>query len=268
MLSQLHRQGATVGMKTPPWNQQQKQDALQQGSHQFAEQHNGFLCEEFVDLIQKRQWVLLTADLVLHEPNLRLSTLGVVTQHDRRPRTICDNSFFLVNLDTTPLAPVESMQFGRYLWRILTNIHKADHQLGPVFLSKVDIADGFYRIQVNANDVQKLGVVVPTEPGQPQLIGSPLFLPMVWMQSPPLFTDDTETVADLTNQALLDSAPAGPHRLDVVSESEGPVPGLAPSSLSMLTTVHLPTKPMPRGRPRPPVKSWDVYVDDFIGMVQ
>jgi hypothetical protein len=160
-------------MKTPPWNQQQKQDALHWGSHQSAEQHKGFLCEEFVDLIRKRQWVLLPADLVLHEPNLRLSPLGVVPQRDRRPRTICDYSFFLVNLDTIPLAPVESVQFGRALWRILTNIHKADPRLGPVFLSKVDIAEGFYRIQVNANDVPKLGVVVPTEPGQPQLIGSP-----------------------------------------------------------------------------------------------
>jgi hypothetical protein len=147
MLSQLRRQGATVGMKTPPWNHQQKQDALQRGSHQSAEQHKGLLCEEFVDLIRKRQWVLLPADMVFHEPNLRLSPLGMVPQRDRRPRAICDYFFFLVNLDTIPLAPAESMQFGRALWRILTNIHKADHRLGPVFLSKVDIADGFYRIR-------------------------------------------------------------------------------------------------------------------------
>jgi hypothetical protein len=119
MLSQLRRQGATVGMKTPPWNQQQKQDALQRGSHQSVEQHKGFLCEEFVDLIRKRQWVLLPADLVLREPNLRLSPLCVVPQRDRRPRTICDYYFFLVDLDTIPLAPAESMQFGRALWRIL-----------------------------------------------------------------------------------------------------------------------------------------------------
>jgi hypothetical protein len=64
------------------------------------------------------------------------------------------------------------------------------------------------------------------------------------------------------------SAPAGPHRLDVVSESDGPVPALAPSSLLLLPAVPLPTKPLPRGRPRPPVKSWDVYVGDFLGMVQ
>jgi hypothetical protein len=176
--------------------------------------------------------------------------------------------FFLVNVDTIPLAPAESMQFGRALWRILTTIHKADPWLGPVFLSKVDIADGFYRIQVNANDVPTLEVVVPTEPGQPQLIRFPLVLPMGWMQSPPLFNAAMETVADLTNQALLDSAPEGPHRLDVVSESDGPVPALSPSSPLLLPAVPLPIKPMPRGRPRPPVKSWDVYVDDFLGMVQ
>jgi hypothetical protein len=183
VLIQLRRQGATVGMKTPPWNHQQKQDAIKRGSHQSADQHKGFLCEEFINLIRKGQWVLLPDDLVLHEPNLRLSPLGVVPQRDRRPRTICDYSFFLVNLDTIPLAPAEYMQFGRALWRILTTIHKADPQLGPVFLSKVDIADGFYQIQVNASDVPKLGVVVPTEPDQPQLIGSPLVGPVLGASS-------------------------------------------------------------------------------------
>jgi hypothetical protein len=96
----------------------------------------------------------------------------------------------------------------------------------------------------------------------------PLVLPMGWMQSPLLFTAAMETVADLKNQALLASAPEGPHQIDVVSESDGPVPALAPSAPPLLPAVLLPTKPMPRGRPRPPVKSWDVYVDDFLGMVQ
>jgi hypothetical protein len=53
-------------------------EALQRVSHQSAMQHEGFVCEEFVDLILKCQWVLLSADLVLHEPNLCLSPLGVV----------------------------------------------------------------------------------------------------------------------------------------------------------------------------------------------
>jgi hypothetical protein len=267
-LDQLRRHGSTVATKTEPWDKQKKQEALQWGSHQSSVQHEVFLCEAFVDLILKGQWVLLPANLVLHEPILRLSPLGVVPQRERRPRTICDYSFFLVNLDTIPLAPAKSMQFGRALWRILSTVHHADPCLVPIFLSKIDISDGFYRIWVNANDVPKLGVVVPTLPGQPKIIGSPLVLPMGWMQSPPLFTAATETVADLANQELLASAPAGPHRLDTVSESQGAVPDLASLAPAVSPTLPVPDKALPRGHLSPPVKSWEVYVDDFIGMVQ
>jgi hypothetical protein len=132
------------------------------------------------------------------------------------------------------------MQFGRALWRILSTVHQADPRLGPVFLSKIDIADGFYRIGVNANDVPKLGVVVPTLPGQPKIIGFPLVLPMGWMQSPPLFTAATETVADLANQELEALAPAQPHRLDIVSESQRVVPEIAPAGQTVATTLPLP----------------------------
>jgi hypothetical protein len=255
-------------MKTPPWNLEQKQQALKRGSHQSAKQHSGFLWEEFVDIMRKNQWVILPADLVLHEPNLRLSPLGVVPQRDRRPRTICDYSFFLVTLETIPLAPSEAMQFGRALWRVLSAIHHADPRVGPVYLSKIDIADGFYRIGVNDVDVAKLGIVVPTKPGEPQVIGFPLVLPMGWMQSPPLFTAATETVADIANQALQHSAQSCPYRLDVLSESVAPPPLGGPPALTSPTADPVPHRRAPQGRPLPAVKKWDVYVDDFIGMVQ
>jgi hypothetical protein len=70
LLDTLRRSGATVGMKTEPWSQQRKEEALQRGSHQSALLHTDFLCDEFVDMIHKRQWVLLPARLVLHENNL------------------------------------------------------------------------------------------------------------------------------------------------------------------------------------------------------
>jgi hypothetical protein len=62
----LQRNGATVGMKTEPWYLQQKVEALKQGSHQSAMLHKDFLCEEFVDMIHKVQWVLLPAHLVVY----------------------------------------------------------------------------------------------------------------------------------------------------------------------------------------------------------
>jgi hypothetical protein len=90
---------------------------------------------------------------------------------------------------------------------------------------------------------------------------------MGWMP-PPLFTATTKTVADLANQELQALAPIGTHHFDVVSTSQCAVSEFAPSLPSALPTAPFPTKTSPHGRPRPPVKTWDVYVGIFIGMVQ
>ena len=73
-------------------------------------------------MIKRKQWVLLPADLVMDQPNLQLSPLDVVSQRDRRPRTISDYSYYLVNTDTSKLAPQTAMQFGKALNRILQYI--------------------------------------------------------------------------------------------------------------------------------------------------
>jgi hypothetical protein len=49
-------------------------------------------------MIHKGNWIVLPARLVLHEPQLRLSPLGVVPQRDRRPRTISDYTFFALGM--------------------------------------------------------------------------------------------------------------------------------------------------------------------------
>jgi hypothetical protein len=220
MLNQLWLHGATVGMKTPPWSNERKLESLVRGAQKSAKEHVDFMCYEFADMIHKGQWVLLPAHMVLDEENLRLSPIGVVPQRDRRPRTICDYSFFLVNLDIIPLAPTKSMQFGRALWRILQQVSDADPRLGPVHLSKIDIADGFYRIWIKVEYVPKLGVLLPPRDREEPLIGFPLVLPMGWIQSPPLFTAATETVAGLANIYLANNVTSNPHRLDSVSESK------------------------------------------------
>ena len=83
-----------------------------------------------------------------------------------------------VNPETLPIAALESMQFGHALDRNLRELILADPALGPVYLMKIDIADGFYHINLNINDIPKLGVVFPTLPGEEPLIALPLVLPM------------------------------------------------------------------------------------------
>ena len=71
-----------------------------------------------------------------------------------------------------------------------------------MYLSKIDVADAFYRVHLNPADSIRLGVLFPLEKGERQLIGFPLVLPMGWAESPPAFCAATETIADLTNVTL------------------------------------------------------------------
>jgi hypothetical protein len=117
------------------------------------------------------------------------------------------------------MAPPEAMQFGKALWQIMAGIVHAYPRLGPVYLSKVDISDGLYRIWLKAADIPKLGVLLPAEHGQAKLIGFAAVLPMGWKESPPVFTSATETVTDLVNYQIQHGTEQPPHRLDLKSES-------------------------------------------------
>jgi hypothetical protein len=41
-------------------------------------------------------------------------------------------------------------------------ILEAHPRFGPVYINKVDIADGFYRVWLLPNDIPTLGVTLPT----------------------------------------------------------------------------------------------------------
>jgi hypothetical protein len=64
-----HR-GAPVKFAMPPWNHQHLQRALSRGLHRSSLEYIDFLHEEFVDMINKGQWVILPAKAVLHLPGL------------------------------------------------------------------------------------------------------------------------------------------------------------------------------------------------------
>jgi hypothetical protein len=215
---------------------------LTRGPHQSASKHIPFLRQEFVDMIHKGQWTVLLARLVLHEPQLRLSPLCVVPQRDRRPRTISDSTFFGLNHETVPVSPSECMQFGRALWRILRHVKSANPHHGPIYLSKIDIADGFYCIWVRASDVPKLGILFPAASGEEYLVGFPLSLPMGWTESPKIFTAATKTVADMTNASLKSGDRFPAHHLDTISETPPPPATLPSKSTPSLETPSLPPR--------------------------
>ena len=146
LLDHLRKRGASVLTSPHPWTHQQCDAAMERGPHKSAYGEREFVCEEILDFCTQGYWAVLPYTVVRHWKNLRISPLGVVPQRDRRPRLIVDYSFSGVNDDTVILAPRESMQFGRALQRVIARVVHADPRYGPVYLSKIDIADGFYRV--------------------------------------------------------------------------------------------------------------------------
>ena len=74
--------------------------------------------------------------------------MGVAPQVGRRDRMVADRSWSGVKAETKPVVPVESMQFGHALERIIREILLADPALGPVKMIKVDLSDGFYQLHL------------------------------------------------------------------------------------------------------------------------
>ena len=77
-----------------------------------------------------------------------------------------DCSFHGINAETVKLAPNKAMQFGRTLKHTLQNIRHTDPHHGPICLSKVDLADGFYQFGLALSGISKLDIVYPTHKGE------------------------------------------------------------------------------------------------------
>jgi hypothetical protein len=267
LLQHLRRKGASVWTTTLPWSAERCDEAVRRGSHKSAHEDREFVFQEMADFCAQGYWAVLPYTVVRHWSNLRVSPLGAVPQRDRRPRLIVDYSFSAVNAETVPLAPSEAMQFGRALQRVMTRVVQAERRYGHVYLAKIDIADGFYRVWLQIADIPKLGVVLPTSPGQPALIAFPLTLPMGWVESPPYFTALTETACDLANQSLRArderARRMGAHRLEAVAATPPPDTGGPKTGAAVRRMEH---RAPPQGRP--PVAAVDVYVDDFLLLAQ
>ena len=221
-----------------------------------------------MDFCEQGYWAVLPYAIVRQWKGLRISPLGVVPQRDRRPRLTVDYSFSGVNEDTVPLAPKEAMQFGRALQRIMSKIVHADQRFGPVYMAKIDIADGFYRVWL------------VTTYGYPQVRrgtayiartasagGFPLALPMGWVESPPYFTTFTETACDLANMELharnSTRACSTVHRLEAVAATP-PADTVEAQVKGEATRVTR----LGHRQGCPPVAAVDVYVDDFLLLAQ
>jgi len=232
---------------------------VDRGPHPSATAEAEFLFEEVFEMCQRRHAMVLPFSAVKRLRGVRVSPPGVVPQRGRRPRTICDLTFSGVNADTVNLAHPEAMQFGNALRRLLYQIYRADPTWGPVYLSKVDIKDGFYNVCVNANGVKKFGIVLPASPGQEPLILFFLGLPMGWISSPAVFCAATETIADVAQGKMDANWHPPPHRQDTAADT--PTPDPRPPSIPGRS-------PRIQHRRKGPLKKIDCYVDDLVALAQ
>ena len=83
---------------------------------------------------------------------------------------------------------METIYFRGVLLRILNKVLTADLQLGPVCLSKVDLADAYMRLWVRMEEVPSIAFPIPKKtPSDTQLVGFHLSLSMGYNGSAPYF---------------------------------------------------------------------------------
>ena len=201
LLDQMRQKGTPVKIDEPPLTLEQLAAAIAYGSHNLCNRDPSFLHTEMRDFVEKGFWIVLPLEDAVGLNGLRLSLAGIIPQRDRRDRIVIDYIWSGVNEATRRLSP-DSMQFDHALQRILQHVYDADPRHGPIYMMRVDIADGFYRVVLAPEDVPSLGVCLPPGPDGKTLVAFSLFLPMVWVESPPQFCAVMETVEDLTNTAL------------------------------------------------------------------
>ena len=92
LLKHYRDHGVPIQLTSPPWSQQKLQHALHRGPHKSSYEYLDFLEYEFVDMIQKGQWVVIPFSLAKNLPGLRLSPPPQLSRSSppTRPQTTMD----------------------------------------------------------------------------------------------------------------------------------------------------------------------------------
>jgi len=209
------------------------------GPHKSALKHVNFVQDEFADFCQQGFWTVLPFDCVKDLPNLQFSPLGVVPQCSRHPHLTVDLSFWGINEEMLRDAPIESMQFGQALERILIRIRHANPKYGPVHISKQDILDGFCRVPLaGGGQCSAPRSVVAHSARGATSHGYSLRLAHGVDQLLPIFCAITKTVANIANDCMaLSYIP--PLQLERLAATPTKPPWHRPQGSSQCLLVHL-----------------------------
>ena len=103
------------------------------------------------------------------------------------------------------------MQYGHGLDHLLREIVYTYPALGPVYILKADVSNGFCRILLWHSESPKLELVSLTAEEDEPILVIPLTLPMGWKKPPPTFCMATETVVNISNNSLCVLSHTRPH---------------------------------------------------------
>jgi hypothetical protein len=252
-----------------PWAWETITAAVEKGAHKSAttKESIALIAEDVAYQVKAGYAEIVSWDeLCRRRPtNLKVSPLAVVPQRDRRGRMILDLSFAVrrrqgqrgrnkgggnelilqesVNDTTVRLAPEGPVkELGNVLPRILdfmASVPPEEH----IHFSKMDLADGYWRMVVEPEARWNFAYVMPSAKGEPVRLVIPRALQMGWNESPAYFCATTETARDVAqtwidNDTLLDDHP-----------------------METFTTPTSPAKRQSAGAMRKQMSA--VYVDDF-----
>ena len=143
LLDHMRQKVTPVKIDRPPLTPEQLSAAIAYGSHNSCNRDPSFLRTETRDFVEKGFWIVLPLEDAVGLNGLRLSPAGLIPQRERRDRLVIDYTWSGINKATRRLSP-DSMQFVHALQLILQRMYDADPRHGPIYMMKVDIADGFY----------------------------------------------------------------------------------------------------------------------------
>ena len=193
------------------WSREEIEAAVERGPHPSALTPEAL--ELFAEDIEKQvtsgfSRIVLWEDIKDNLPaKLKISPTAVVPQHNRRGRIILDLSFAVrvgkelirqaVNDSTAQLShPAALTQLGETMPRILNFLAHAPSEY-PIYLSKYDVSDGYWRMVVAAGEEYNFAYVLPQPEGEPLKLVIPSSIQMGWKESPGYFCSASETARDV-----------------------------------------------------------------------
>jgi hypothetical protein len=252
-----------------PWAWETIVAAVEKGAHKSATTDESIaLIAEDVAYQVKAGYAEIVSweELCKRRPkNLKVSPLAVVPQRDRRGRMILDLSFAVrrgrgqrgrkrsredkeilqasVNDTAVRLAPEGPVkELGNVLPRILdfmASVPAGEH----IHFSKMDLADGYWRMVVEPDAPWNFAYVMPSAPGEPIRLVIPRALQMGWNESPAYFCATTETARDIAQSWIDRKTPLDEHPMEA------------------FTTPAMPAQRQSTDGPKFQMSA--VYVDDF-----